>query len=401
MKWAVLLGYTAISGGTFVIFEHSLYALKNGIDVYIITENKVHKEDIEWHPESRKLNWLTFKEASCYNFDIAIATWWKTSYEICRIKATTYAYFVQSIESRFYGDNELAIKMFADATYLIPFKIVTEATWIKNYLFERFNQEALLVLNGIRKDIYSNTGEAYEKRNENKLRVLIEGPIDIPFKNVAKTIELATKSQADEIWLLTTSNEINRVKGVDRIFSKVPITETPKIYRSCDVIVKLSYVEGMFGPPLEMFHCGGTAITYDVTGHEEYLKDGYNALVVKTDDELEVINCINRLKNDRILLNRLKAGALKTANDWSDWDKSSFEFLSAMDKIYSLKPVSQEQITNISKILFDFYKLTENKESIDPLLNFKLYIKNNNYNLYRILRRINRLVRRGKDGGKE
>ena len=53
------------------------------------------------------------------------------------------------------------------------------------------------------------------------------------------------------------------------------------IYRSCDVIVKLSYVEGMFGPPLEMFHCGGTSIVYDVTGHDEYIVHGKNGLVAK------------------------------------------------------------------------------------------------------------------------
>jgi hypothetical protein len=42
--------------------------------------------------------------------------------------------------------------------------------------------------------------------------------------------------------------------------------DTPLVYRSCDILGKLSYVEGMFGPPLEMFHCGWTAIVYNVTG---------------------------------------------------------------------------------------------------------------------------------------
>jgi len=91
------------------------------------------------------------------------------------------------------------------------------------------------------------------------------------FKNVEKTIELCLQSDADEIWLLT-STEISEYPGVDKCFSRVAIEKTPEIYRSCDVLVKLSYVEGMFGPPLEMFHCGGTAIVYDVTGHDEYIK---------------------------------------------------------------------------------------------------------------------------------
>lgn len=41
----------------------------------------------------------------------------------------------------------------------------------------------------------------------------------------------------------------------------------------------------MFGPPLEMFHCGGTSIVYDVTGHDEYIVHDKNGLVAKTDDD--------------------------------------------------------------------------------------------------------------------
>ena len=66
----------------------------------------------------------------------------------------------------------------------------------------------------------------------------------------------------------------------DRVFERVAVESTPVIYRSCDVLVKLSQVEGMYGPPLEMFHCGGTVVTYDVTGHEEYVEHGVNGLVV-------------------------------------------------------------------------------------------------------------------------
>ena len=82
-----------------------------------------------------------------------------------------------------------------------------------------------------------------------------------------------------------TASAVEAVAGVDRVFSRVPILETPRVYRSCDVLVKLSYIEGMFGPPLEMFHCGGTAIVYRVTGHEQYIRHDDNSLVVTPDDE--------------------------------------------------------------------------------------------------------------------
>jgi hypothetical protein len=67
----------------------------------------------------------------------------------------------------------------------------------------------------------------------------------------------------------------------------------------------------MFGPPLEMFHCGGTAIVYDVTGHDEYIRHGVNSLVVERDNELQVVDWLKKLKNDIGLLDKLKAGAEK------------------------------------------------------------------------------------------
>lgn len=276
MKWAFLLGSPDISGGTYVIFEHAIRNMKRGEDVYIITLEEVTMDRLYWHPEAKALKWKTYEQVKNEVFDVAIATWWRTIFDIHKVNAKSYVYFVQSIESKFYPEKEKILRNLVESTYLIPFTIITEATWIKEYLEEKYNLDVLLVHNGIRKDIYQLEGDRYEKSKG--LRILVEGPVDVPFKNVPKTIKLAKKSNADEIWLLSSS-KIKKYKGIDRVFSQVPITEVAKIYRSCDVIVKLSYVEGMFGPPLEMFHCGGTAITYNVTGHDEYIVNGVNGLI--------------------------------------------------------------------------------------------------------------------------
>ena len=256
MKCIFTLGSPAIGGGTNVIFEHATRMVKEGEDVYIVTEQKVKPEEYAWHNLAHLLKWVTYDEIRDMEFDIAIATWWRTVYETYRIKAKHYVYFVQSIESRFYPENEVGLKMLAEMTYMLDMKVITEATWIKKYL-EKYGVDAYLVHNGIRKDIFTLKGDKFKKNDG--LRVLVEGPVDVDFKNVPKTIDLVKQSDADEIWLLTSS-DVKEYPGVDRVFSRVPPKDCAKIYRSCDVIVKLSYVEGMFGPPLEMFHCGGTAI---------------------------------------------------------------------------------------------------------------------------------------------
>lgn len=359
MKWAFFLGSAAVGGGTYVIFEHATRAMERGEDVTIITMEKVAKEELYWHTKAQKLNWMTIDEAEKTEFDVVISTWWRLVYEAHRVKGKHYLYFVQSIESKFYVPEEKPIKQLAEATYMLPMEMITEATWIKEYLEENYCKSPLLVHNGIRKDVYTPDGECYAPREPGKLRVLVEGPVNVDFKNIPKTVGLCMESKADEIWLMTSS-EVDSYKGVDRVFSKVPITETPKIYRSCDVIVKLSYVEGMFGPPLEMFHCGGTSITYDVTGHDEYIVHGVNGLVAKRDDDKKVVEYINRLKDAPEYLQKLKEGALKTASEWIPWEESSNRFYDAVYELCS-KPttVTQKQMEKESKFHFDSYVIAE------------------------------------------
>lgn len=354
MKVVFLLGSPDISGGTYVIFEHAIRMLNNGYEVSIVTDENFDKKRLDWHEEAKKLDWLIYDDLKDKNFDIAIATWWKTIFSLAKIKAKKYAYFVQSIESKFYPEYEVALKSLVDSTYTLSLPVITEATWIKDYLEDNYVGNVLLARNGIRKDLYNSKIEAIKPRKDGFLRVLVEGPLKVSFKNVEKTIELCKKSMADEIWLLTSS-DISSYEGIDRVFSRVPIHKTAEIYNSCDVIVKLSYVEGMFGPPLEMFHCGGTAIVYDVSGHDEYIEHEKNAFVVGKDKEEDVVKYLNILKTDISLLKKLKNNALDTANSWIDWEESSSGFIKHIEKIYSQTCITKKDIEKLTNFHMNSY----------------------------------------------
>jgi hypothetical protein len=79
-----------------------------------------------------------------------------------------------------------------------------------------------------------------------------------------------------------------------------------------------------------MFHCGGTAIVYDVTGHDEYIVHGRNALVARANDEFTVKRFITQLQEFPAFMKSLKAGALETAAQWPDWRKSGRLFQDAI-----------------------------------------------------------------------
>lgn len=322
MRWAILMYGLGISGGANVIFEHALYAMKKGVDITFISLTRQGPEATAWHKGTDGFNYRTLDDIND-EYDVAIATEWRSAFDCYKVKAKKYIYFVQSIESRFFKNQDSMLAYVANCSYELDYYYITEATWIKKYLKDKYHKEASLVLNGIDKKIFKiNYGL---KKRRKKVRFLVEGSIKNWLKNVPRTIELCRKAGAEEIWLVTP-DDITNYPGVSVVYSRMPIEKMPTIYSSCDVLVKLSLVEGMFGPPLEMFHCGGTAIVYDIEGSEEYIKNNYNAVVVKKNDENGVVNAIRQLKNDPGKVKELKKNALETAKKWIDWDKSSGSF---------------------------------------------------------------------------
>ncbi len=356
---AFLLGSPDINGGTYVIYEHATRLQRLGHRVTMVTETAIDPVRYCWHPAAAELGWLTLGQAVEQEFDVVLATWWQSPFLLHRFSASHYVYFVQSIESRFFEKEDpanhdkrdlLLWQQFCESSYSFNIPVITEAKWIQQYLYQNYNTDAHLVRNGIRKDIYNEKREAVSARQEGRLRVLVEGPVDVFYKNVPKTIELSRQAGVDEIWLLTSS-DIETFPGVDRVFSRIPIHDTPTIYRSCDVLVKLTYIEGMFGPPLEMFHCGGTAIVYDVAGHDEYIAHDDNSYVVPKDDDDQVVCYLQELKNNPDLLQRLKEGAAVTAQSWPDWQISSDQFAQALLEIIQQPGTPREYLESWTKKL--------------------------------------------------
>lgn len=372
-----LIGSANISGGTYVILQHALYLQSIGLKVTLACISfeefiSLRESDDPWHPGLKQLHFISIKDINKKNYDLAIFTWWKTIFYLPNLHAKNIVYFVQSIESKFYDPLDTPLCYLVNSTYTFNIPVITEATWIKYYLYKHYGTKAQLAHNGIRKDIYYEKTDSLLNKNTRKLRILVEGPLGVPFKNTEKTLALCAKVPNIELWWLTSS-KISHYKNVDKIFSCLSIKKAAEVYRSCDVLVKLSYVEGMFAPPLEIFHCGGTCIVYDVTGHDEYIKNNYNGIVVKTDDEKSVIQAIELLIQDKDYLNKLKAGALETAKSWLSWEQSSNKFYQCLNTVVhgSIQP-NHHMLAKKITITYKQYAMAIKKQPIFYQITYKL-----------------------------
>lgn len=343
LRVVFLIGSADISGGTYVIFEHAVRAQQAGCEVVIVPMLPMESVAKDWHPGLRELEFATFDQIAERDFDVAVATWWPTVYELPKVRFRQAVYFVQSVESRFYalGPDRDATGS-AELTYTFGLPAITIATWLQMFLGFQHGMISFLCRNGIDKSRYGVSGPALAARPDAGLRVLVEGSM-APMKGVEQAVRAAREGGADEVWLLTPES-MDHFDGVSRVISRIPADQTAEVYRSCDVLLKLSQVEGMYGPPLEMFHCGGTVVTNDVTGHDEYVRDGVNGLVVPTDDPAAAAAAIRSLVADRDLLERLRQGAAQTAAQWHDWDVAGTEFLRLLTAIAKQRPVNRPEL---------------------------------------------------------
>jgi O-antigen biosynthesis protein len=313
MKIAYLIPGCGVSGGIAVVCQHVNRLQSRGYKVLLVSET--NDKVIDWFPNQL----VPIISLADYpnNVDILVATAWSTSFRVALLEAKHKFYFVQSDETRFH-EADSAWEHITRLSYKIDFNYITEARWIKKWLLDGFGHSALLVPNGLDQKIFFPT-KPISPRGK-KTRVLLEGAIGLPYKGMRQAFE-AVEHLDVEVWCVSSYGKPEKSWKCDRFFEHVPMTNMRQVYSSCDILLKLSQVEGFFGPPMEMMACGGAVVVGRVTGYDEYIVDEFNALVVDALDPLQAANAIQRLIDDPLLKEKLVINGSKTALEW-EWDTS-------------------------------------------------------------------------------
>ena len=242
------------------------------------------------------------------------------------------------MEDRFYRHNDPRRSLVQEA-YRVPLPGITVSHWVRDQFLLEYDRSFAVVLNGLDKSVFRPEGPLIAPRG-GVVRVLVEGPLGSWRKNAVPALRLA-RSLSDETWLLT-STDVGAISGVNRVFSRLQPAETAAVYRSCDILLKLSLVEGFGLPPLEMFHCGGTVVGFDgpSTAITEYAKHGRDSLLAPAPDYKAAGEHLTAFLKDRHLLDTLKSGALKTARAWPSQPEAGELFVSALESLIESHPTT-------------------------------------------------------------
>jgi glycosyltransferase involved in cell wall biosynthesis len=324
MKVAFLVNDLQLSGGVGVVVQHARQlSLIDDWDVTLVLVRP--EEGPTWHgyEHLQHLHVRSREEALAEEYDVAVATWWETTFTLFELSARRYAYFVQSLEDRFYHHDEAA-RLGAALTLNLPVTFITEARWIRDTLAGlRRDASCYLVRNGIDKDVFA-VPDQLPVNAAAPLRILVEGSPSSWFKHVHQAIDAAS-AMREPHHVTVVCGERDALGDVvaDEIVGPLSHTEMADLYGEVDVVLKLSSVEGMFGPPLEGFHRGATCVVTPVTGHDEYVEHGWNGLITDWDDLRGTARQLDLLARDRELLHFLRINALETARGWPSWRQAS------------------------------------------------------------------------------
>src|SRR5262249_37727012 len=112
-----------------------------------------------------------------------------------------------------------------------------------------------------------------------------------------------------------------------------PYQQMPSIYASADVLVKASNAEGMFGPPMEMFATGGTAVAWHVQGAEEYMSDRFNSYLVPINSWTCLWRSIRELADNPDRVRFLQQNAFATIEAWPTWEDQSEAIVATIESL--------------------------------------------------------------------
>jgi glycosyltransferase involved in cell wall biosynthesis len=309
-----------LSGGVGVIVAHAVQLARGGFDVDLVLTRAAERPDWSHHGLA-SVQVIGLEQARTRAYDVALATWWETTQHLFDLDAARHAWFVQSLEDRFYAPGDPR-RLGAALAQDLPVRFVTEARWIADTLEALHpGDKVFYVRNGIAKDVFAPLA-AVPATGRDPLRILVEGSAEVPHKGVADALAATAAMAAPRhVTVVAPDGSGAGLPGVDRAAGPIDQRALAALYAESDVVLKLSRVEGMFGPPLEGFHKGATCVVSQVTGHDEYVAHGENGLIVDWDDPAGTARALDLLARDRALLHRLRCGALATARSWPSWEQ--------------------------------------------------------------------------------
>lgn len=255
--------------------------------------------------------------------DLIVATYWREIYECVEQKIAPVVYFEQGDFHLFDLEklDERTFNYINNELKTISY-IYTISSFAQSKLKEIYGADSKVIPNAVDDKVFF-----YEPHKENKnINITMIGSEEAEFKkiqNIIDALKIIQKNNEIKInWI--TPTKPTRNLNIEAIVNPEQI-KIGNVLRNTDIYVCASMYEAFCLPVLEAMTCGAAVITTNNGGNMDFVKDEYNALVVKKNDINDIVEKLETLIQNKDLRMKIALNGVETSKQYS-WNKT-------MDKV--------------------------------------------------------------------
>jgi glycosyltransferase involved in cell wall biosynthesis len=272
LRITYLFESTTLWGGNKVALEQAELLSEAGHRVIILSKDT----GPTWYPLRLPVQTFThFDAATIPESDIIIGTYWPTVKAAYESGKGLAVHLCQGYEGSF--KELLDIKAAIDEVYMYRIPKLTVSPHINRFLSERFDAETYYIGQMADNNIFYPA--TTKKEVVQHIKVLVIGPFDVDFKNVATSLRgfrLGREKYRIPMQLIRVSqfpltHEEKALIAPDEYHFYVPYHSMGELYRSADIFISMSKEAEGFGlPALEAMACGVPAILSGISSYRSF-----------------------------------------------------------------------------------------------------------------------------------
>jgi len=265
-----------------------------------------------------------FDAATIPESDMIVGTYWPTVKAAVESARGKVVHLCQGYEGDY---KELrSLKAEIDEVYSYDIPKLTISPHLDDFLRRRFRAETYYVGQMLNRNVFYPAKSSVNKKDGLLLNILVVGPFEVDFKNVAFTlrgVSLAKERLGPTLKLIRVSqfpftNEEKAIIEPDVYHFHLPHLSMGEIYREADLFVSMSKEAEGFGlPALEAMACGVPAILSEISSYTSFDEPHDYALFLKPSDPETLAGAIEEVLRNRPLRERFIQRGLDVAGKYT------------------------------------------------------------------------------------
>jgi len=257
--------------------------------------------------------------------DINVATWFLISFAVHRSNKGEQFYFFMDFDELAKKHGRYYHHLFRESLYL-PLNIITTSSWLKNWIKENYNKNAIVSGVGIEHNIFYSRQNILNRISGYKVMGIFRGFDYKGDSDLINAFNIVAEKIPEINHIIVCSKEIfkgikkkNDIKFDYTFFESPNDDKLAELYSSSDLFVFSSHIEGFGLSPIEAMACGTPVVTTDCRGLKDYVVDKENSILIPPKNPEAIAQSIIELYNNPELSEKLKHNGLETVKEHS-WE---------------------------------------------------------------------------------